>query len=75
MFRRKSDYSIKELFLSAFFNVSTKRAENIKTSHKGFNFQKLEIELRTKFKFRSKILSPFKFFPWFLNSTVFFVLD
>lgn len=75
MFRRKSDYSMKELFLSTFFNVSAKRAENIKTSHKGFNFQQLEIELRTKFQFKSKTLSPFKFLPWFLNSTVFFVLE
>ena len=63
---------IKKVFIS---NRTLQKAENIKISHKGFNFQQLEIKLRTKFKFKSKILSPFKFLPWFLNSTIFFVLE
>ncbi len=75
MFKRKSDYSLKEIFLASFFNKSPKRAENIKTSHKGFNFQLLENKLKMNFNIRSKILSPFKNVPWFLNSTVFYILD
>ena len=75
MFRRKSDYSLKELVFATFFNISAKRTDNIKTSHKGFNFQKLENELKEKFLLRSKIYSPFKHIPWYLNSNVFYVLE
>lgn len=75
MFRRKSDYNLKELFLASFFNISAKRAQNIKESHKGFNFQILEKELTKNFSIESKIYTPFKFIPWFLNSTVFYVLN
>ena len=75
MFKRKSDYSIKELFLASFFNISAKRAENIKESHKGFNFQNLEKEFVENFRIVSKIYTPFKFIPWFLNSTVFYILE
>ena len=75
IFKRKSDYSLKELFLASIFNKSPKRPDNIKTSHKGFNFQLLENKLRTKFDMKSKILSPFKHAPWFLNSTIFYILE
>tara|TARA_B100000927_G_C16351171_1_gene423329 strand:+ start:35 stop:715 length:681 start_codon:yes stop_codon:yes gene_type:complete len=75
IFKRKSDYSLREIILASFFNKSPKRADNIKTSHKGFNFQILENKLKIKFNIRSKILSPFKYMPWYLNSTVFYILD
>ena len=75
MFRRKSDYNFKELFLSTFFNKSPKRAVDIKASHKGFNFTKLETELNKNFTIKSKILSPFKNLPWFLNSNIFYILE
>tara|TARA_B100000242_G_scaffold16397_1_gene10093 strand:+ start:79 stop:759 length:681 start_codon:yes stop_codon:yes gene_type:complete len=75
MFKRKSDYSFKEFFLASFFNKSPKRPDNIKTSHKGFNFQLLENKLRIKLNIKSKILSPFKHAPWFLNSTILYVLE
>ena len=74
MFRRKSDYNFKELFLASFFNISAKRSQNIKESHKGFNFQMLEKEMKKNFLIKSKIYCPFNLFPWFLNSTVFYVL-
>lgn len=75
MFKRKSDYTFKELFLSTFFNKSPKRAVDIKGSHKGFNFTKLETELNKNFTIKSKILSPFKNLPWFLNSNIFYILE
>ena len=75
MFKRKSDYSLNELLLAAFFNVSAKRADNIKISHKGFNFKTLENELKENFLIISKVYTPFKFIPWFLNSTVFYILE
>ncbi len=75
MFKRKSDYTLKELFNATFFNKSPERADNIKTSHKGFNFQMLESNLKKKFKIKSKIFSPFKYIPWYLNSNVFYVLE
>ena len=75
MFKRKSDYNLKELFLATFFNVRAKRAENIKESHKGFSFQILENELKKNFLVSSKVYTPFRIAPWFLNSTVFYVLE
>ena len=75
LFKRKSDYTFKELFLSTFFNKSPKRAEDIKGSHKGFNFMKLETELNKNFTIKLKILSPFKNLPWFLNSNIFYILE
>ncbi len=74
IFKRKSDYSMKELFLASFLNKEIKRAENIKTSHKGFNYKKLEKELIGRFLVEKKIYSPFKNVPWFLNSNIFYIL-
>jgi len=75
LFKRKSDYNFKELFLASFFGINAQRAENIKTSHKGFNFKKLKYKLQQKFNIISIIYSPFKFLPWIFNSQVFYIME
>ena len=75
LFQRKSDYSLRELFYASFMGVSAKRPENLRPTHKGFDFRKLENELRSNFCFHDKRYTPFSLFPWYLNSQVFFTLS
>lgn len=37
--KRLPENSLRELFLASFFGIAAKRAKNIKTSHKGFDFR------------------------------------
>jgi len=75
LFKRKSEYSMKELLLASLFYYPAPKPENLRVSHKGFNFRDIEEELSAKFKIVEKIFSPFPFLPWFLNSQFFLVLS
>lgn len=73
LFKRKSDYSLKELLLASFLCIPAKKPENPRLTHKGFDFRELEKELATAFYLIDKTYSPFPVLPWYLNSQVFYV--
>jgi SAM-dependent methyltransferase len=73
LFRRKPEYSAKELLLASMFGVPANRPSNPRSTHKGFDFRETERELRSHFEVKEKYFSPFARLPWQLNSQVFFV--
>ena len=73
LFKRKSEYTVKELLLSSLFGKPAQKPENPRLTHKGFDFSEVEKELRSNFKLIEKSYSPFPMFPWWQNSQVFFV--
>lgn len=73
LFRRKSEYSFKELFLACFLGISAKHPENPRPTHKGFDFREIEHELSEHFSINRKSYSPFSALGWYLNSQVFYV--
>jgi 2-polyprenyl-3-methyl-5-hydroxy-6-metoxy-1,4-benzoquinol methylase len=75
LFKRRSEYSFKELLSAAFLGKPAPKPENPRITHKGFNFRDIEEELSNKFEMVEKIKSPFPLLPWFLNSQFFFVLS
>ena len=75
LFKRKSEYSLKELLLASLFYKPAPKPENPRVTHKGFNFREIEEELSTIFNIMEKLYSPFPFLPWFLNSQLLLVLS
>lgn len=73
LFRRKTDYSAKELLLAALLGRAAQRTGNIRGSHKGFDFRVLRKALLEEFTLVETQHSPIHWFPWFLNSQVFWV--
>ena len=72
LFRKKTDYSFRELLLTTLFNIPSKRADNIRVTHKGFDYREIEKELCFHFDLIEKKYSPFPKLPWYLNSQVFY---
>lgn len=72
LFLGKFDYSAKDL-LAAAAGRSVARADDIKVSHKGFDFRELASVLEPRFVIQETIYSPFPRLPWWANSQVFFV--
>jgi 2-polyprenyl-3-methyl-5-hydroxy-6-metoxy-1,4-benzoquinol methylase len=76
LFRRKSEYALKELLLAAFLGKPAMTPENPRITHKGFNFRDIEKQFSWNgFRVFEKTFSPFPLLPWFLNSQVFFGLS
>lgn len=73
LFRRKTDYTMKELALAAWLGRPAARTSNIRGSHKGFDFRTLREALSGEFPLLEARHSPLKWLPWFLNSQVFWV--
>ena len=73
LFRRKTDYLTGELLQAALFGRPAPRADNIRGSHKGFDFQALRGGLLKEFALIETRYSPIPALPWFLNSQVFWV--
>jgi SAM-dependent methyltransferase len=73
LFRKKSDYSFWEVLTVSFSGKPTPRPDNIRTTHKGFDFKLIEKELKSHFILISKNFSPFRTLPWYLNSQVFYL--
>ena len=73
LFQRKSDYSAKELVLASLFGRPAQRTENIRGSHKGFDFRFLRKSLEQEFALLAVRHSPIPWLPWFLNSQIFWV--
>ena len=69
---RKLDYSLAEL-IEAVRGKDVERAEDLKISHKGFNFRSFASTLEPRFAVQEVIYSPFRHLPWWANSQVFFI--
>jgi len=68
LFRRLSDTSASELLAAAFFGVPPRRAENIKGSHRGYNWRETLEKLKLHFDLHKLEFSPFSFLGWYGNS-------
>jgi 2-polyprenyl-3-methyl-5-hydroxy-6-metoxy-1,4-benzoquinol methylase len=71
LFRRRSDYAARELLAAAFAGRPAPRPDDIRVSHKGFDFRDLLARLGERFDLRDVAYSPFPALPWWLNSQVF----
>ena len=71
LFRRKTDYGFGELMQCVFFGKAAPRTDNVKTSHKGFDFRSLQQKLERDFFIETICLSPFLHLPWYFNSQIF----
>ena len=75
LFKRRSEYSFKELLSASFWGKPAAKPENPRGTHKGFDFKDIEEELSNNFEMVEKTKSPFPLFPWFLNSQLFMILS
>jgi SAM-dependent methyltransferase len=71
LFRRRSDYSARELLAASFAGRPAPRPDDIRVTHKGFDFRALLARLGERFEVVDVTRSPFPSLPWWLNSQVF----
>lgn len=71
LFRRRSDYTARELLAAAFAGRPAPRPDDIRVSHKGFDFRSLLARLGERCDVVDVSRSPFPTLPWWLNSQVF----
>jgi hypothetical protein len=71
MFRRRTDYSAGELLRAAFLGKAAARPDDIRVTHKGFDFRALIDRLSEDLEVVDRRLSPFGHLPWWANSQVF----
>lgn len=71
LFRRRSDYTARELLASALAGRAAPRPADIRVTHKGFDFRALLDRLGERFEVGDVARSPFPALPWWLNSQVF----
>jgi SAM-dependent methyltransferase len=71
LFRRGSDYSARELLAASLTGRPASRPEDIRVTHKGFDFRPLLSRLSCDLRPLDTACSPFPRLPWWLNSQVF----
>ncbi len=71
LFRRRSDYSVGELLAASFAGRPAPRPDDIRVTHKGFDFRRLLDRLGERFEVVERSYTPFPRLPWWLNSQVF----
>lgn len=71
LFRRRSDYSARELLAASLVGRSAPRPDDIRVSHKGFDFRALLRRLGECCEVSDVSCTPFPALPWWLNSQVF----
>jgi SAM-dependent methyltransferase len=70
---RHCEYSARELLTAAFLGKPARRATDVRSSHKGFDFRKLNSQLEAHFACQRTWLSPFPRMHWSVNSQAFSV--
>ena len=71
LFRRGSDYSARELLAASLTGRPAPRPEDIRVTHKGFDFRPLLTRLGRDLRPVDTACSPFPWLPWWLSSQVF----
>jgi 2-polyprenyl-3-methyl-5-hydroxy-6-metoxy-1,4-benzoquinol methylase len=71
MFRRRTDYSAGELLRAAFLGKAAPRPDDVRPTHKGFDFLALTTRLEEDLELVDRGFSPFPRLPWWANSQVF----
>jgi len=71
LFRRGTDYSAGELLAASFAGRPAPRPDDIRVTHKGFDFRPLLTRLGCDLHLLDTACSPFPRLPWWLNSQVF----
>jgi hypothetical protein len=71
LFRRRSDYTARQLVAASFAGRPAPRPEDIRVTHKGFDHRALLARLGERFEVTGVSRSPFPALPWWLNSQVF----
>jgi SAM-dependent methyltransferase len=71
LFRRRSDYSARELLAASLAGRAAPRPDDIRVSHKGFDFRALLGRLGERCEVSDLSCTPFPALPWWLNSQVF----
>ena len=76
LFKRAMEYSFMELVKTGLFGLSIKRSNNIKGSHKGFDFRKSIALIKKKYG-KVKVLGygPLPIQTWYGNSQVYFQVE
>ncbi|MGH9260065.1 MAG: class I SAM-dependent methyltransferase [Acidimicrobiales bacterium] len=71
LFRRGTDYSARELLAAALAGRPAPRPDDIRVTHKGFDFRPLLRRLGEQLEVLDTAYTPFPTLPWWLNSQVF----
>ena len=71
LFRRRSDYSARELLAASLAGRPAPQPDDIRVTHKGFDFRRLLDSLGERFEVIDTACTPFRALPWWLNSQVF----
>lgn len=71
LFRRRSDYSLIELLAATFLGKPAPRPDDVRVTHKGFDFRALAEQLSSEMDVVETQVSPFPKLPWWLNSQAF----
>lgn len=73
LFRRRTDYSTPDLLKGTFFGTPGRRAEDIKVSHRGYDWRVTLTRLSETFSLVHQEFSPLPFNHWFGQSQVIMV--
>ena len=71
LFRRGTDYSARQLVAASLAGKPAPRPDDIRVTHKGFDFRPVLARLQRDFTLVDSTCSPFPRLPWWLNSQVF----
>jgi SAM-dependent methyltransferase len=71
LFRRRSDYTTRELLGASLTGRPAPRPDDIRVSHKGFDFRALLARVGERFDVSDVSRCPFPALPWWCNSQVF----
>jgi len=74
LYRKRSDYGIREFLTASILGRPATRAANVKCSHKGFDFRSVPAWLQAdSYKQVRHLYSPFRTLPWWSNSQIFYL--
>jgi hypothetical protein len=74
LFRRRSDYSTRELLAASLAGRPAARPDDIRVTHKGFDHRRVLAGLGEGFTAEDAACCPFPALPWWLNSQWFALL-
>jgi 2-polyprenyl-3-methyl-5-hydroxy-6-metoxy-1,4-benzoquinol methylase len=73
LFRRRTDHSVADLLRGTFIGIPATRAEDIKGSHRGFDWRATQKRLQKSFTIEHTEFSPLPFNHWYGQSQVLMV--
>lgn len=77
LFRKRSDYSLKEVIMAGFWGQNPDRPRDRGPTHKGYDFRSMYVKISSNFPEMTACVSfgPFSVLPYYFNSQAYLVLN